>query len=641
MIRRVALASTLAAAAAFALPSHERRIEVLQAGPQRLDVDLPLLAGSAASLRDLRIHDGAGREVPYLLVSPPSGEPRWADTRRLAIAPTKTTSGVEADAGESKTIDALRIGGVAPPFLKRIRVEGSGDRRRWTMLADTTVFDLPHQRLNRTIVEFGPVDVRYVRITWDDSSSARVGGGERVDFRLYGSTAPAAPLRAVVAVQKRPSEPGRTRYRVQLPAAGLPLRAVEFDVSGDVFRQVTITEPRLGAAEITPFTLGAGQLRRASRDGLVAEDTRIPIAPPRSAELDVVVEDGSNRPLQIERVTIELAPQPWIYFEAPTAGVYIARYGDERAEAPRYDLEAARSLIARADASRAKWGAAKPIRIAAIDPAPLPTAGAALDRREFRIARRIAPAARGMSILPLDADVLARSRELADVRLVDSQGHQVPFIVERRDEPLVVSLVIGQRREPERGVSGYTITLPYATLPQGSRIVLATSARVFDREVTLIEPGEGTRDHGVIAARSWRHAEPDHPAPTLAFDLPPRLSKAIELRIAEGDNAPLPISSAKLLMPAHALRFYHPGLPLTLVYGNPDAAPPRYDLALLAPRLFREPAQQVFFAGAVTPGSNDEGGVERHFFWIAIAAVALLLMLLLARLLGGLAPSQG
>ena len=33
-----------------------------------------------------------------------------------------------------------------------------------------------------------------------------------------------------------------------------------------------------------------------------------------------------------------------------------------------------------------------------------------------------------------------RSRDLADVRLIDSSGRQVPFIVERRDEPLVIEL---------------------------------------------------------------------------------------------------------------------------------------------------------------------------------------------------------
>jgi hypothetical protein len=636
------MALLLAAAAALAAPLHERPIEVAQPGPQRLDVDLALLAGSASdSLADLRLFDSAGREVSYLLVGPSSGEARWLGTRRFPIAPTKTTSGIELDAGSTQRVDALRIAGISSPFLKRVRVEGSGDRLRWTMLADATVFDLPHQRLSRTVVEFAPVEVRYVRLTWDDTSSARVGGGERVDLRVHGSRAAPLPLRASLAAQKRPSEPGKSRDRVRLPSVDLPIRAVEIPVQGDVLRDVTITEPRLESGEINPFVLGSGQLRQASRDGLVASDTRIPMSAPHSAELDVVVDNASNEPLEIDRVIVELAPQPWIYFEAPAAGSLVARFGDESLRRPRYDLEAARPLINRAGLSTATWGDVRDVRAAqSHTPGPLPLEGASVDRSKFAVERRIAPAGRGMSTLPLDADVLARSRELADVRLVDSHGRQVPFIVERRDEPLVINVNVGQRRNAGENVSAYSLRLPYPTLPRGSRLVLTTNAGVFERGVVLHETLPDSRDRRVLGRAFWRHADPDHAAPPVTFELPTRVSRSIELTINEGDNAPLPLASAKLLLPAHALRFHHPGSPLTLIYGNPEAAAPRYDLALLAPRLFREPAQQVFFANPVTPGQTDDGGVQRHFFWIAIAAVALLLMLLLARLLGGLTPSE-
>ncbi|HEX6178134.1 MAG TPA: hypothetical protein VF057_07235, partial [Thermoanaerobaculia bacterium] len=205
---------------------------------------------------------------------------------------------------------------------------------------------------------------------------------------------------------------------------------------------------------------------------------------------------------------------------------------------------------------------------------------------------------------------------------------------------LVLNVSVGTRRDTSENVSSYALRLPYPTLPRGSRLVLTTNAGVFERSVMLHETIGESRDRRVLGRAFWRHTDPDRAAPPLIFDLPTRVSRTVELTINEGDNAPLPIASAKLLLPAHALRFHHPGSPLTLIYGNPEAAPPRYDLALLAPRLFREPAQQVFFANAVTPGSTDDGGVERHFFWIAIAVVALLLMLLLARLLAGLSPSE-
>jgi hypothetical protein len=47
-------------------------------------------------------------------------------------------------------------------------------------------------------------------------------------------------------VERRPSEPGRSRYRVKLPAARLPIVALEVMVEsgGHVFRHATVSESR-------------------------------------------------------------------------------------------------------------------------------------------------------------------------------------------------------------------------------------------------------------------------------------------------------------------------------------------------------------------------------------------------------------
>lgn len=634
------LVATIAVSAPAA-PKYERRIEVERAGPTRLDVDLPLIAGAAPRLADLRIFDRLGTEIPYLVIEPKPADTEWIRPGQFEISPAKTTTGIEADAGSAHSIDAVRLDQIAAPFLERIRIEGSRDRVRWTSLAEATVFDLPEQKLTHTTIEFAPVEVRYVRLTWDDASSGRIRAA-RVVLRTYGAAAPPMPFRSPVPIQKRPSEPGRSRYRIQLPAAALPVRTIELTVpKGDVFRHAVVTEPRLTGNEIVPFALGEGQLRQVERNGLIAAETRIAITSPKSAELDVVIDDGNDAPLTISRAIAELQPQPWIYLEAPSAGTLTARYGDATMDAPRYDLAALRPLIARAGVQRGEWETPRPIR----SPqghrraAAMPALGDPVDRARFAVTRRIAPAARGMSTLPLDADVLARSRDLADVRLLDSSGRQVPFIIERRGEPLMLSLSIGSRAGG-KNVSQYAIKLPYATLPSGTRLALSAGTAVFQRQITLRETAEEQREPNVIATTWWRHADPGRKPPALMIDLPSRIDPDLQLLVNEPADAQLSITSVRLLMPAAALRFHHPGSPLTLVYGNPEASPPQYDLALLTPRLFREPAQEVFFATAVVPGTRDEGGFRLHFFWIAIAVVALALMLMLARLLAPLASSE-
>src|SRR5205823_4161466 len=118
-------------------------------GPNRLDVDVALLGGAKPrDLSDLRLHDAAGHEVPYLLIAPPERTPVWKSSAILPIASTKTSSGFEADIGTTADVDRIEISGVAAPFLKRLRLEGGGDREHWTVLAaEATVFDLPDEKL--------------------------------------------------------------------------------------------------------------------------------------------------------------------------------------------------------------------------------------------------------------------------------------------------------------------------------------------------------------------------------------------------------------------------------------------------------------------------------------------------------------
>src|SRR5205823_14850234 len=98
-----------------------------------------------------------------------------------------------------------------------------------------------------------------------------------------------------------------------------------------------------------------------------------------------------------------------------------------------------------------------------------------------------------------------------------------------------------------------------------------------------------------------------------------------------GDNAPRPLRDATLLLPAYRLRFFRDGhTPLVLVYGRPDLGAPRYDLALLAPRLLGAPAQEIA-AGAERAVTNVTGVTPTVVFWCAPAPAVPVLLGLSAR----------
>ena len=610
--------------------AHERVVTPGARGANRLDVDVTLLAKAQPDLRDVRLYDAQNREVGYLLVHPRKAQ-QWIAGTMLPVAPAKNTSGFELDLGDAIHVDRIRIDGIAAPFLKRVTLEGSGDRARWTLLADATVFDLPEQDLRHTEVPFPAGAYRYLRVTWDDRTSARVAATSAAAREVFAGNAPAATF--AVPFAKRTSEPRRSRYRITLPGPNLPITAIEIVVPrGNVYRAAQITEPRLGRNEIAPARVGSATVKRAERDGAVAAEMTIPVSSIEGRELDLVIEDGNNPPLEIDAIRAHLAPQPWIYFESPDGAPLRARYGDADARLPLYDLEASRAGVESRAVAQAKIAAqTAPAKIARPAQLEVPRGGP-IARDQFRVRRRIPEAPAGLAVVLLDAHVLARSNALADVRIADTAGQQVPYLVEDRAEPLAVKLNV-----PQRAVSGrssvYRIELPYDAWPGGTRLVLTTNARVFDREVTVrrVQDTHRNRRAEPIASSPWRSAEPELPPPAFESDFVVRDARAIEVVIDEGDNAPLPITSAQLLLPSRALRFHHPGTPLFLLYGNRRVSAPRYDLALLAPRLFDEPAREIALSPLIDE-RGDDAAPGRKWFWIAIVVAAVVLIALLLRL---------
>ena len=665
-MKRLALCVALGLFNAPSLPAQrsERAIIPGGAGANRLTLDATLLAGaqpfhvsevSSAEGRaavatggagDLRLYDKTGIEVPYLLVTPQI-EPQWRAARVLRVAPSKLASGFEADLEQLLPIDHVRLEGLPAPFLKRVRLEGSGDRSHWTILvADGTLFDLPNDQLELTTLEFAGGSYRYLRLTWDDRSSARMPLPRRVNARIASATHGPGPLRARVGVERRPSEPGKSRFRIQLPGAHLPIVGIELNVAGgNVLRPARITEGRLDGGTVIPTELGTATLRRSVRDGLAAASLEIPISPPSEPQLELAVEDGDNPPLDVTGATAVFATLPFVFFES-NGQPLVARYGDDRQKAPSYDLEAERDRVPSLTLITARWGDSG-ARTATVgdSAAAIPMAGAEIDPRTFRYSRTIPVNGSGLTTLPLDAAVLAHG-SLADVRIASTDGHQIPFLVERLGEPLSMALPALERVKTARDPSSrsrYRIHLPYAGLP-GSRLVIHTDARVFDREVAIelppsAEENPRARDRSITVAQArWRHTDPELSAPALAIDLPPLRGTDLSLVIDEGDNAPLPIRDATLLLPAYRLRFFRDGhTPIALLYGRPDLEAPRYDLALLAPRLLGAPAQDVV-PGPEQASSNVTGVTPIVVFWGALALAVLVLVVLIARLLR---PSAG
>ena len=648
---------------------HERHIDVVTPGQQRLDIDVPLLAGSqpfsvrtsgerwiaAAGLNDLRLFGPDGREVPYLFMPPVADTPVFISGGVLPISSIETSdrksSGFEIDLEAPMAVDAIDLSRIPGPFLKRFRLEGSGDRTRWTQLIDEgTAFSLPAEQLAHLRIQFPAGEYRYLRIVWDDTNSARVAAPDLVPVRRVTPSSAGPVLRAPVAITDRPSEPGRSRFRLSLPGARLPIVALELTVGGGhLSRSAAVLESRLVGDHAEPQVIGTTQLVRVIRDGIAADALRIPIRQPNELELDLVVDDGDNPRLMLEGVTAVFAELPWIYFES-AAGTITARYGDPKLTAARYDLEAARDVVP-ALPSRAAWRNEPPRTLdTAAAALPMPEKGSALAMEGYAYLRDIPPGPAALIAIPLDAAIVSRSatlsRRLNDIRIVDRAGLQIPYLLERRDEPLIVDVAL-ERRDLPAGIeppvtrpTAYVVKVPYQQLPN-ARLVLTTRAPVFTRTITLGTTTTPTDRQPArfisFATMPWVHADDATPAPGVTFSLPESFERELFLLVEEGDNQPLPIATATLLLPSYALRLFRPAeQPLRLLYGKDGVDPPRYDLQLLAPQLMGRRAEEVSVGVeqqyATSPSQAMEV-VSPTVFWAALSLAVVVLLAMVVKLM--------
>ena len=642
---------------------YERPVQTGGPGARRLAIDVPLLVGGSpfrgrpapgAGLTDLRFFDPNGQELQYLLVSNPPEQPVWRSAQALAVAavetPARKTSGFEIDLGQPIVVDRFRVDGITPPFLKRIRLEGSGDRARWILLVDEgTVFNLPDERLVQTEIAFAPGPFRYIRATWDDTTSGRLPKPELASVREVRNAIPPPPLTTPLTFERRPSEPGRGQFRVRLPAAHLPIVALDVDIAGTrILREATVYEPRLIGGQVVPTQLGASVLRRVVQDEMIASAMRIPITSPEEPILDLVIDEGNNPPTEIRSITAVFADLPWIYFES-SADTVIARYGNSSLKAPRYDLEAVRQTLSIANAMDATWGEAR-LRaegenVSRVVPA-LPTVGSTLDPATFRYIRPIPSGEPGLVTIPLDVAVLAHGRGagFSDVRVLDAANRQVPYLVERASEPLSLDLMIEPAAArpaslpPDRTLSVYRVRLPLEGLPS-ARLVLTTPARVFTRRVMIgVEhaPDRRRRDpwFETLATSDWSHADQESPAPALTMSLRPIEGREVFVTVEEGDNSPLPLAPARLLLPSYRLRLIRDReASLRLAYGRDDLSPPQYDLALIAPQLTGVAATEVMAGPEQTAAPESPLMLmSPQIFWGVLIVAVVVLIALVVRL---------
>ncbi|MEW6272532.1 MAG: hypothetical protein AB1689_24910 [Thermodesulfobacteriota bacterium] len=629
-------------------------------GLARLSLPAPVLERCAPDLSDVRLFDGAGQEVPYV-IDPglPSGSERVERVVADAVVNDLEREEMPREGGKALTRETYRVALPAkdapsgswtlvatsgrPRYVRAVEVLGvARDGSTVPLVPRASLLRLGQRLVDRDRIALPAFDGEEIVVTISGEEGFFLEPVLRfeADRTLVAADAIERPL----TILSRRTTGGRTVLEVERPP-GLVAGRLRIASATPAFDRAV--EVRDVASDGSATPIGRGRVLRApaAADAALAERLDVAIEPARRAHMQVEIADGDSPPLAELRVAAVVSA-PAILFALPAAApdeaAGVLRFGGGRAYPPRYDVaDLFRDALAAsgevlADPARIPAARLGPVRAnPRFDPAPalapVMHAGAQLDPDAWRWHRTVViPASpEGLVAVRLaPEDVTHAEPSRADLRLVDARRRQWPFLVAPAAERDDVALEItGPEREDGR--SRWRLAPAAAPLTL-DRLVLHTARPALGRRYRILAKVDGDErvlDGGILAQDLRR------PAPLL-LSFPAARVDALELEVEDGDDAPLEITRALAPVALPTLLVAAPPGNYVLLAGNPDASAPRYEI---------ERARHVVAGLRSVPATLGEGGeneswrgtpggtalrherLQRGAIWTAIVLAVLIL----------------
>ena len=581
-----------------------------------------VLEAARPALADVRVVSSTGEELPYAvggpLATPPIRLPLFdVDLRR----DVETTALV--DRGASPPLaDTVELEVEGTDFIKPAVIEASPDRAAWSEIARGSIF-ATGSGARMTTLHFAPNDRRYLRFRFDDTNGPPI----RPSYAVIGARASDSEER-MIALELH-SEPDATisaaTYSTSLPSANLPLRALRLHATDAAYvRRVQVFERVLFRDEISRRTIGEAEVRR---DAAGEERTTIALSEPLGRHLEIDIERTAGVPLHGVTAGVVVAPR-FLRFHAPSGSTPELVYGGSAGPPPGYDVAAALALGPLPTFTRAKLG---PARDTGASPPLLASVarGAPIDLSAWKTVQTI--------LLPPSAPIayldLERARgPIDDIRIVDGEGRQVPYIVEAEPRHLRKSLrFVSQTSGGETRIALDGIA---AEKSVEALEVEVSAPEYFARDVQVVErlfDARGASEVRSLGSARWTRTA-GQPPPTFRIPIETPRGAHVAIHIADGDNAPLAIANVSADLTRRRLDFVvAPGDELRLLSGSRTMTAPSYDLALVAERVLSSPAEPASLGDARSTFSPP--APTPPWFWIFVFAAALILLVALARTL--------
>jgi hypothetical protein len=335
------------------------------AGQTCVALDPTIFTHAAMRLADLRVYRN-GAETPYAIHQAASVAPVEKPISPMNLGRRGGQTVFDAAMPEGNYAD-VQLAVAAQNFIATVAVAGSRDEseKNETKLGNYTIFDLTRQKLGRSTVLHLPNSAfRYLHF--------RIAGPiapENITGISVGRLPAGKTKYATVAESSRVAQQGRNTVVEFIVPAHVPVDRVVFVPGAEPVnfsRDVSVTvRPQVAhpSSEVEPPATedsSSGNLLRVHsvQDGHRIEEERLSIDAP-IAELDspakwkISIDNGDDRPLQMQSVRLEMVERD-LCFDAAGAAGFMLYYGDAALGAPRYDY--ARLFAFDSNAAQATMG---------------------------------------------------------------------------------------------------------------------------------------------------------------------------------------------------------------------------------------------------------------------------------------------
>ncbi len=430
-------------------------------------------------------------------------------------------------------------------------------------------------------------------------------------------------------------EDGWARYTIDL-GLPLPVRSVRLHPEEPVFER-SVEVRRVSELDPGHWSNPNGSIRRVRLGGADLDMTTLLVEPGEGDLLVVWVESSALVPLRIPTATVELEGAELLLPEA-RPGTWTLLGGAPAQTSPSGDIGLALPELARLAVGSF---AASEVQANPLWQPPELRAGLALPSTEISLRgmrwEHAVEGGPGLVRLPLGAEVVADAQAgLADLRLVDAQGQQIPYLLRQR--PVDAELGALEFTRTEQGSrSVLRAALPLAGEhddgPPISAVRITTSAPVFSRTITLSRARGATLDP--IRVITWSGSE--RPS-TLSVEVGQPLGRELVLTIENGDDPPLPIDGLSASVRSMELVASLPEGGARLVYGDRQRPLPDYDLSLLRGELFARATAVASLGPRRALEPTPPSGAERAMVLGGLAALIGGLIVLVIGLLRAVPP---